>query len=301
MSNTWEYRFAFRINGAADVPPEFGLAYEQLEGSEGTPLFGLFTPAIEQPRRMTVHWLPPKLILVFQDSLVVFSLENRSNQISTFKRKRENVLGCGLGSFLLNTWLVLCPGDPPTEKLQIQFPSQASKHYHDLLRFLLRWCDGAPGFTLDRRLESYQPMPGLPPKFSAFLESYPELGGASEFFFQPATELHKDRNGGWANLLLAVNPQGIVSLSDQYHDHASEYGAEMTFFPLRAVKHADWIEPTAGSGARMGLNLQGASVSLRLSLPVFAGLKPYGLRWIQGVNSQLSETNRKPVLAGQVL
>ncbi len=286
MSNTWEYRYAFRINGPTDVPPEFTYTHEQFVTSEGRPLFALFTPALERSGILTTHWLPPRLILAFRNFLAVLSLERRSNQVCTFKLKREDFLGCGFSNFLLNSWTSLYPGDS-SDRFQISFPSQAFRHHQELFHFLLSWSKEAPERLFECQPGPQQSIRGLPPKFSAVLEGYPELGEAFAFFFQPAMELHNRHEDAWANLLLAISPRGVVALSDQHHEHSSEYGLETTFFPLRCINRVNWIEPKAGNRAVIQTHLQGAECALRLRWPVFRDLRPYALRWISEVDRLL--------------
>ncbi len=293
MSNTWDYRFAFQIDGPPDVPEEFRRAYENVVESEGGPLFSLFTPAMEQGGALTSDGLPPKLILVFRDSLAVLSLETQSEHVSTFKWKIEDLLGYGLGNFLLSSWLALYPGNLPKDRLQIQFPPQALTYYQDLFRFLLCWSEGVTESTLGRRRDSCRSIAGLPPKFSAFLESYPELGEVSEFFIQPAIQLYKDRPGRWANLLLTAGPHRIIALSDRYREYPSEYGGELRFFPLSCVKSVDWTDLGAGYSAAIRVDVQGVSLASRFSWPVFSGLRPYGLRWTREVEFLLSKVKRE--------
>ena len=292
MSNTWDYRFAFRVEGRDDVPAEFRGTYDRLLGTCGSPLFALFSPAMEDPGFILSRWLPPKLILLFSESLVLLSLDIRSDQVLTFELGREDFLGYGFAEFLLNCWFTLYPGSAADGGIQIRFPSRASQHYVELARILLNWSDREDR-ALRNSLQSSRAIPGLPPKFSSFLEGHTEFGPASEFFFQPATELRKKREERWANVLLLITPDTIVALTDQRCGECSQYGIEMTYLPLRCVRSVNWIESHNGRQAAIGVCLKGAKAELRHTWPVFSGLKPYALRWVEAVESSVNAVGRE--------
>jgi len=286
MSNTWDYRFAFRTERRDDVPIEFRGAYDRLLEAWGPPIFGLFSPAMEDPGFIVSRWHPPKLILVFSESLTVLSLDRQSDQVVTYELNRQDSLGYGVADFLLNCWLTLYPGASPDSGMQIRFPSRASQHYVELARLLLNWleCRWEPGLNQD---PPSCVITGLPPKFSSCLETHPEFGPAKEFFFQPAIELRKTRGEKWANLLLAITPKGIVALTDQYRRECSPYGIEITYLPLARVRSVDWCESSDGHRTAIEIHLEGVNTGLCQTWPIFPGLNPYALRWIEAVKSQV--------------
>jgi hypothetical protein len=302
VSNTWDYRFAFRVEGREDVPTEFRGTYDLRLGECGSPVFGLFSPAMEDPGFILSHWLPPKLILLFSESLVLLSLDPRSDQVLSFELSRQDFVGYSLGEFLLNCWFTLYPGPAADGGVQIRFPSRVSQHYVELARILLNWSDREDG-ALRNSLQSSRAIPGLPPKFSSFFEGHTEFGPASEFFFQPAMELRKKRGGRWANVLLLITWDGIVALTDQYRGESSQYGIEMTYFPLRRVTSVDWIESADGHEAEIQVCLRGIEAELRHSWPVFSGLKPNALRWSKAAESSVMalarQYNRPEASGGQ--
>ena len=302
MSNTWDYRFAFRVQEPGDVPSEFRSMYDRLLGICGPPVFGLFSPAMEDGGFILSRWLPPRLILLFSESLVLLSLDTRSDQVLTFELSRNDFLGYGLAEFLLHCWFTLYPGSSADDGIQIGFPSRAAQHFAELAHYLLNWSDGEDAAIQSRR-QSPQGIPGLPPIFSNFLEAHPEYGPALEFFFQPNTELRKRRDEEWAALLLLVTPSSIVALTDQYRGRRSPYGIETTYLPIKRVKSVDWTESRDGAHAAIEVCLKGAKTQLRVSWPILSGLKPYTVRWIQAVESQTralgGERNWPERLAGQ--
>jgi hypothetical protein len=292
MSNTWDYRFAFRVERRDDVPIEFRGAYDRLVGTWGPPIFGLFSPAMEDPGFIFSRWLPPKLLLVFSESLALLSLDTRSDQVQIFELSRADFLGCSLGEFLLKCWFTLYPGPAADGGVQIRFPSRASQHYVELARIFLNWSDREDG-TLRNPLRSSWPIPGLPPKFSNFLEGHTEFGPASEFFFQPATELRKKREQRWANVLLLITRDSIVALTDQHHRECSQYGIEMTYLPLRCLRSVDWADSHGGRQSAIKVCLKGAKTELRLSWLVYSDLKPYAVRWVEAVESSVKALRRE--------
>jgi len=286
MSNTWDYRFAFRVQAPSDIPSEFRSMYDRLLETCGPPVFGLFSPAMEDPGFILSHWLPPKLILLFSESLAVLSLDSRSDQALTFELPREDFLGYRLAEFLLNCWFTLYGRPSGDEGIQIRFPSRAFQHFVEFARLLINWLE-RDGEAVQNQTQSSRAIPGLPPKFSSFLEAHTEFGPASEFFFQPATELRKKRQGRWANVLLLITRDSIVALTDQHRGECSQYGIEMTYFPLRRVTSVEWIESADGREAEIRICLRGIKSESCHSWPVLSGLKPYALRWSKAAESSL--------------
>ncbi len=282
-TNTWDYRFAFRAEDRIDVPPEFRNVYDRLASSNGRPVFGLFTPSIKEHAFLVSDWVPPKLILAFQESLALLSLDCRSNQVRTFELARDDFLGFGLAEHLLNCWLTLYPGDSADGRMLVRFPSRASEHFEELGRFLLKWWDRKGATNWNASQPSIE-MRGLPAKFSSFLQSHPEFGAISEFFFQPAIEPRNRHQKSSANLLLTVASEWIVALGDQYRHERSEFGIEMTYLRISSVRSAEWIESPNDGSAVLQICLQGRETHSMVSWRVFAGLRPYALRWIEAVN-----------------
>jgi hypothetical protein len=286
MSNTWDYRFAFRAERRDDVPVEFRGAYDRLLEAWGRPIFGLFSPAMEDPGFILSRWHPPKLILVFSESCTVLSLDRQSDQVATFELNRQDFLGYGVADFLLNCWLMLYPGVAADSAVQIRFPSRACQHYGELARLLLNWleCRWEPSRNEDPPSRA---IPGLPPKFLSCLEAHIEFGPPKEFFVQPALEIRKKQGGKWANLLLVITPKGIVALTDQYRRECSPYGIEITYLPLARVRSVDWCESNDGHRTAIEVHLEGVSTRLCKEWPILPGLSPYALRWIEAVKPQV--------------
>ena len=191
-TNTWYYRFAFRVEEESDIPPEFASVYRRLLEFNGHPAFGLFTPPIEEGSFLVSERHPPRLILIFQNSFVVLSPDSHSDQVHTLEMAREDFLGLGLGEFLLNCWLTLYPGNSADEKMQVRFPSRAGEHFWELCRFLLDWCDTSAR-AVSPQVHVSREISGLPAKFSSFVKIHPELAIGCEVFFQPAMEAGKKR------------------------------------------------------------------------------------------------------------
>lgn len=286
MSNTWEYRFAFRVEGRNDVPPEFRTAYERLGEANGRPIYGLFTPPIKEHAFIVSRWIPPKLILVFQERSALLALDCNSNQVHAFEQRRRDFLGFGLAEFLLNCWFTLYAGDPAQRQVEVRFPARAAQHYGELTRLLLNWCNGKEEID-GQEPSSLRKLSGLPSKFTSFLHAHPELGTVFEFFFQPAMGVRKSHQKAFSNLLLMMTSRGIFALGDQYRNECSEYGIEMTCLPSSRIKTAEWIESANGQQAVIEISMHGAAVRWRISWPVNVGLRPYALRWIQAVNAAI--------------
>lgn len=282
-TNTWYYRFAFRVGEESDIPSEFASVHSRLLELNGHPLYGLFTPTIEEGSFLVSERHPPRLILIFQNRFVVLSLDSHSDQVHTLEMAREDFLGFGLGEFLLNCWLTLYPGNSADGKMRVRFPSRAGKHYWDLCRFLLEWCDTSAR-AVSPQVHASREIRGLPAKFSSFLKTHPELAVGSQFFFQPAVEAGKKRRDSFFNLLLAITSNGTIALDDRYRNGRSELGIEMTYFPLGCFRAAEWIEADNCAAATLQLSLRGKNSQLEITWPVFAGLKAYALRWISEVN-----------------
>jgi hypothetical protein len=286
MSNTWDYRFAFHVETPEDVPVEFRSSYDRLLETHSSPMFSLFSPAMNDPVLIFSRWLPPRLILLFAERLVVLSLDTRSDQVEKFECSRQDLLGYGRAEFLLTCWFTLYPGPSGEERMQIRFPSRASEKFEGLAHLLLDWLEG-DGEALSNPLQSPPAIPGLPKKFSTFLEAHTEFGPASEFFFQPTMDHRGKGQRRWPNLLLVTASKGIVVLTDERRGGTSEYGIEMTYLPLRLVRLVDWMEPPNSGAASIRVYLKGGKVEMVLSWPVFAGLKSYALRWSRGVESSV--------------
>lgn len=290
MTNTWDYRFAFYIETTEDVPPEFKDSYKRLVELYGRPLFALFSPAVEEYRFLFVHWLPPRLILLFSELLAVLSLETTSDHIQTLEWSHEELLGYGQADFLLNCWFTFYPGLSGDEGVQIRFPARAFEKFTELARVLRNWlaCDGSATNLVQL------PLPGLPKKFLSFLETHSKLGQLLEFFFQPVMDQRGKGQRRWSNLLLVTSTNGIVVLADEYLGESSEYGIEMTHLPLQRVRLVDWTERQDGRPASIRVILKGTTGEYVLTWPVFLGLKPYALRWLRATESLVAAMERDP-------
>jgi hypothetical protein len=283
MSNTWQYRFAFRLEGERDIPPEFQSSYDRLVRAHGAPVFGLFTPALEEHGLLLSHWLPPRVILVFPHAFVLLSLETKSDGVGILEVVRADFLGFGFAEFMLSCWFTLYHGYSGAGKTVIGLPSRAAENYWELSRVLLGWCcqEGAvPRDTLEASID----LAGFPARFSSFLRAHPEFGTVTEFFFQPAMERRGKRRGGFPDLLLATMSNGVLALTDQSRHHRSEAGLEMTFLPLGRVQSAGWMEPSQDGSALLRVDLHGSETTSQLTWRVFTGLKPYAFHWIRALN-----------------
>jgi len=297
VSNTWDYRFAFRVEDRNDISAEFRSAYERLGKAHGRPVYSLFTPSVKQHTSIVSRWIPPRLILVFQDKIAVLSLDSHSNQTHVFELCRNDFLGFGIGEFLLNCWFKICAGDETQRHIEIRFPSSAVHHYWDLTRLLLDWCSG-DGEPNGNEVQSLSPIKGLLAKFASFLDSHTELGAISEFFFQPAMESRTRRGQSFANLLLLLTSRGIFALVDQYRGARSEYGVEMTYLPSRRLRTVEWIECADGQGGAIEISMHGVTTTLRACWPVHSSLRPYACRWIRAVESAIKASGPKHAAEG---
>jgi hypothetical protein len=296
VSNTWDYRFAFRVEDGDDLPTEFRSAYDRMEKVNGHAVYGLFTPSVKEHAFIVSRWIPPRLILLFQGSIAVLSLDSHSNQAHIFEVCRNDFLGFGIAEFLLNCWFKLCPGDETQRHIKIRFPSRAVQHYWELTRLLLGWCSGKE--EAGNAVQRPNPVAGVPAKFASFLESHTELGAISEFFYQPAMESRTRRGQSFANLLLLLTSRGIFALADQYHSARSEYGIEMTYLPSSRLRTAEWIEPANGQSGAIQISMHGVTSRSRASWPVYLGLQSYALRWIRAVDSEIKGSAPKHAAEG---
>ncbi len=291
MSHTWDYKFAFYIETMLDVPPEFHSAYERLVAAYGQPAFALFSPAIEEYRFLVSSWLPPRVILLFPESLFLLSLETRSGRVRSFEWSREELLAYGQADYLLNCWFTLYPGPSGDGGIKVRFPSEAADQFMRLAEVIHHWME-RDGDSFNPQQQLPMPIPGLPSKFLSFVEAHREIAQPSEFFFQPAMEHRGKGYRRWANLLLIAGMNAIFVLSDECRGGSADYGLELTYLPLHRVRMVDWMEQQEGHPASIRVYLKGGIGELALSWPVFAGLKAYALRWSKAANSLADALSR---------
>jgi hypothetical protein len=296
VSNTWDYRFAFRVEDGKEIPAEFRSAYERLAKTHGRPVYGLFTPPIRELTFIVSRWIPPRLILVFRESIAGLSLDSHSNQTHGFEVCRNDFLGFGIAEFLLNCWFKLRPGDETQKHIEIRFPSRVGRHYWELTRLLLDWCSGKE--EAGNAVQRPNPVAGVPAKFASFVDLHTELGAISEFFYQPAMESRTRRGQSFANLLLLLTSRGIFALADQYRGGRSEYGIEMTYLPSGRLRTVEWTEPANVQSGAIEISMHGVTSRSRASWPVHSGLQPYALRWIRAVDSAIEESAPKHATEG---
>jgi hypothetical protein len=282
MISAWDCRSVFRAETQNEVPPEFRAVYDRLVGINGLPSFGLFTPIVRERARLLSHWSPPRLILVFRDSLALLSLDTRTDLVITYELSRDDFLGFGLAEFLLDAWLTFYHREFPGGR-KIHYPTAEKYYYSELARFLIVWSSREDPAAQDLFHTSIA-IQGIPAKFSGWLESHPELGVVIEYFFQPAMAPHGPRQESFSNLLFVAASRGIVSLEEHFPGNPRKFGMEMTFLPHARVKSVDWIEPADNKHAVIEISIKGALARSRMHWPVFAGLRPYALRWIRTVN-----------------
>ncbi len=290
MSHTWDYKFAFYVETTLDVPPEFRNAYDRLVASYGPPDFALFSPALEEYRFWISSWLPPRMILLFPESLVLLSLETQSDQVSSFEWSHDDLLGYGEADYLLNCWFTLYPSHSGDGGVRVRFPARASDKFMCLAHVIHQWLE-REGDSFNNLLQLPMPIPGLPSKFLSFIEAHSEMGQPSEFFFQPAMEHRGKGYRRWANLLLIVGMNGIFVLADECRGGSVDYGLDMTYLPLHRVRKVDWMEQE-GHPPSIRIYLKGGMGELALSWPVFTGLKAYALRWSKVTNSLANALTR---------
>jgi len=290
MSNTWEYRFAFRVETTHDAPEEFRQAYETLAREHGEPSLCFFSPSISEGRFFASRQTAPLLWMLFQESLALLSLERRSNAISTYQIGRHDLLGFGQADFLLNCGFFVYPGNQTEDDgpLRVRFPSRASGKYETLVRTLLDWQEHF-SVAEDHCVSPQQHVfrQGLPRKYTHYMEVNPEAGRVIEQFFQPRMIVGRARGESFPNLLLALTSRAVIALCDQSRNGWSEYGIEARYFPLARVNLTEWIGQRNPDCGAIRIFLRGADRHASVSFRVFDGLEPYALRWISAVESSL--------------
>jgi hypothetical protein len=293
MSNTWEYRYAFRVQAFEDVPPEFRNAYTNLAAREGDPVLSFFSPALQEGHVLMSRWTPPRLWVVFPNSLALLSLDQKSDAVTSFVLRREDFLGFGYREFLLNCCFSVYPGRSEGEPIEVRFPSRAEEKYQDLAKFFVGWARADRPIPAQPECAKKQNvLAGLPPKFAHLMEWHPEFGKVGEMFFQPHMVFGRRRSGEWPNLSLLLTSEAVVVLADQYRGRWSEYGVEYLYLPLTRVKLAEWVEAEGTDRGGIRVHLEGASRHTSVCWDVFMGLKPYALRWVWVVECTLQTDGR---------
>jgi hypothetical protein len=293
MSNTWEYRYAFRLQESQDVPAEFLCVYRNLTEKEGEPVLAFFSPALKEGHFLMSHLTPPRSWLVFRDSLALLSLDQKSDAVASFKLQREDLLGFGRREFLLDCCFSVYPGISEGEPLEVRFPSRAEEKYQDLAKVFVGWFDKQrPIAAWPGHSDTPDLLAGLPPKFAHLVEQHPEFGEVGEIFFQPRMVFGRSRGGEWPNFSLLLTSEAVVVLTDQYRERWCEYGVEFLYFPLARVKLAEWIEASHTERAAIRICLEGATRHTSICWNVFGGLKPYALRWLRAVESSIKSIER---------
>jgi len=301
LSNTWEYRFAFRIRSLEDAPLEFQSAFRDLTQREGDPVLAFFSPAVQDGHFLMSRWTPPRLWLVFRDSLALLSLDHKSDAVSLFQLRQEDFVGFGRAEFLLNCWFSVYPGTDDDAPIEVRFPSRAEEKYQDLAKVLIGWLEGEVQTGVQRgRPEQHVKLAGLPPKFARLIEQHPELGEVLEMFYQPRMVFGGRKGAEWSNLLLLLTSRAIVALTDQCRNRWSEYGFESLYFPFARVKLADWIETRSTDRGAIRICLGGINRHANVSWSVSGRLKPYALRWVWAVESNLRSRQQDRTHAGTV-
>jgi len=284
MSNTWEYRHAFRVHALQDVPLEFRNVYTNLAEKEADPIMSFFPPTLRECHFLVARWTPPRLWVVFPSSLVLLSLHHESDTVASFRLQREDFCGFGHRAFLLHCCFSVYPGVSEGEPLEVHFPSGAEEKYQELGKVLVEWADqqtptaARPGCYNTGRLWA-----GLPPKFTHLIEQHPEFGNVTEMFYQPRMVFGGRRGGEWPDLSLLLTSEAIVVLTDQHRGRWSQYGVEFLYFPLGRVQLAEWVETGGTDRGGIRVRLEGASRHVSICWSVFRGLKPYALRWLRSL------------------
>jgi hypothetical protein len=284
MSNTWEYRYAFRVHALEDVPPEFRGAYTNLAEKEGDPVLSFFSPALQEGHFLVSRWTPPRLWVVFPNALALLSLDRKSDEVASFKLQRDDFCGFGHREFLLNCCFSVYPGVGEGQPIEVHFPSRAEEKYQDLVKVIVGWFDKqSPIAAGPGRSDTGDLLAGLPAKFTHLIERHPEFGNLTEIFFQPRMVFGRRSGGEWPNFSLVLTSEAIVVLTDQYRERWSPYGAEFLYFPLGRVQLVEWVETEGTDRGEIRVYLEGASRHMSICWSVFRGLKPYALRWLRAV------------------
>ncbi len=293
MSNTWEYRYAFRVHAFEDVPPEFRSAYTNLAEREGDPVLSFFSPALQEGHLLMSRGTPPRLWVVFPKSLALFSLDRKSDEVASFKLPREDFCGFGHREFLLNCCFSVYPGISESEPIEVHFPSRAEEKYQDLAKVFVGWFDKqSPIAAWPGHSDPGDLLAGLPAKFAHLIERHPEFGNVTESFFQPRMVFGRRSGGEWPNFSLLLTSEAVVVLTDQYRERWSPYGVEFLYFPLGHVQLAEWVETEGTDRGGIRVYLEGASRHLSICWNVFRGLKPYALRWLRSVEFSIKSSER---------
>jgi hypothetical protein len=287
VSHTWEYRFAFRVTEAKDVPIEFRDELERLSSLFGTRLVGYFIPTVN--REGAPEWvvIPPRLIVLFDSNLLILSLEMESSHVASLVVERDELVGFGLASFLLDSWMTIYFGSDGLLSIQIRFPIQSCQESEEFALWLHRW-----GFT-ETEGESPVAMPsklplGTPHQFRHFLIGHPELGQPMMGFLQSCGFVKGQKWSDWPNRLFVKTASGLVVQCDQYMYHASRWGVDATYFGNRSLLSVEWIDGFGSSENVICVRLKVKSEVAALDWPVPAKYKTQAIRWTHEVNAALS-------------
>lgn len=300
VSNTWDYRFAYRLEELTDVPPEFRNSFLATCRSRGRPSWALFLPAMQIFSLRVPGQIPPRVVLMFSDSLALLSLDPEQDRVLSFTVDRAGFLGYGLGEFLLQCWITVYGGIQGEGTARIRFPSYCMDKYEQLAKLLFGWCQVKPAPepptepTVTNRKTLLRE---LPPQFSGFLRHHAEFGKVSHHFLQTPAGPPSRTKSQWPTLLLALTPTGILALSDEYAGRPCEWGLEATVLPLRSLARAEWVEEAGSRPPAVRVHFRGAHQPASFTWRVFGGLRPDGVSWVQAVNSFLGKCGTLPTEA----
>jgi hypothetical protein len=289
VSHTWEYRFAFRLAEAKDVPGEFLGALEELISLYGPRLVGFFTPTMSHAGETVWSVIPPQLVVLFESSLALLSLELESNRVSSLVVSRGDLFGYGLASFLLDSWMTIYFAGRGLSSAKIRFPTQSAQESKEFTSLFHGWgfIGPAEGADLSTAGLSVLP-PGSPPQFGRFLADHPEFGQLTTSFLQSSGSSARGKRGARPNRLFVKTTNGLLVLSDQYMQSASRWGLEATYLANRCLRRVDWIDGFGGSEGVICACIKGKSGLVEVEWPVHIKYKLRAIRWTREVNAAIA-------------
>jgi hypothetical protein len=289
VSHTWEYRFAFRLAEAKDVPSEFLGALEELTLLYGPRLVGFFTPTVSHGGETAWSVVPPQVVVLFESSLALLSLELKSDRVSSLVVSREDICGYGLASFLLDSWMTIYFAGRGLASAKIRFPTQSAQESKEFTSLFHGWGFIGPDEGADLGIPGLSALPaGSPPQFGHFLADHPEFGQHTTCFLQPSGSSAKGKRCARLNRLFVKTSNGLLVLSDQYMQSASRWGLEATYLAKLCLRRIDWIDGFGGSEGIIRARIKGKSGVVEMEWPVHIKYKLRAIRWTREVNAAIA-------------
>jgi hypothetical protein len=295
VSHTWEYRFAFRLAEAKDVPGEFLGALEELTLLYGPRLVGFFTPTMSHGGETAWSVIPPQVVVLFESSLALLSLKLESDRVSSLVVSREDLFGYGLASFLLDSWMTIYFAGRGLASAKIRFPTQSAQESKEFTSLFHRWGFIGPDEGADLSIPGLSVLPaGSPPQFGHFLADHPEFGQHTTCFLQPSGSSVKGKRCARPNQLFVKTSNGLLVLSDQYMQSASRWGLEAAYLANRCLRRVDWIDGFGGSEGVICARIKGKSGVVEVEWPVHLKYKLRAIHWTREANAAIA-TDRTSV------